>query len=235
MTPTTHSRPRRVLGALTALVKNPEDTRHVFTIIEGLAGATHERIAARLRTTAEGSRLLTERPDILQRLADRDALAALPEGSLGRAYLAFLDREGITPAGLVAASAAGESSDWHARDDAAGWVSRRLRDTHDLWHVVTGYEGDLLGEAALLAFSSAQTGHRGAALMSLVAVGRTRDGELARRVAAAWWAGRRAAFLPAFRFEDALARPLVDVRAELRVAPAAPYPRMRSDWTRAAA
>lgn len=44
-------------------------------------------------------------------------------------------------------------------------VSGRMRDTHDLWHVLTGYSGDVLGETALLGFIFAQTGNPGVALI----------------------------------------------------------------------
>ena len=37
------------------------------------------------------------------------------------------------------------------------WFFRRVRDLHDLWHVLTGYGRDPLGEVCLLAFTYAQT------------------------------------------------------------------------------
>ena len=73
---------RRVVRALIALMRNPTETHHVFTIIEGMTGDTHRRLAERLHATSEGRRLLSERPDILPHLSDREALRALPEGSL---------------------------------------------------------------------------------------------------------------------------------------------------------
>lgn len=44
-----------------------------------------------------------------------------------------------------------------------------MRDVHDLWHVVLGYRADVLGEAALMGFTFAQTGN--AATGVLLAVG----------------------------------------------------------------
>ena len=43
----------------------------------------------------------------------------------------------------------------------------RLRDMHDLCHVVAGYRGDLIGEASVLALSFAQTRNPGVGLMAL--------------------------------------------------------------------
>ena len=36
------------------------------------------------------------------------------------------------------------------------WYGNRLRDTHDLFHVLSGYNRDALGEASLLAFTYSQ-------------------------------------------------------------------------------
>ena len=36
------------------------------------------------------------------------------------------------------------------------WMGERLRDIHDLFHVITGYGRDALGELCLLAFTNAQ-------------------------------------------------------------------------------
>lgn len=84
----------------------------------------------------------------------------MPAGSLGREYLHFLERENITAQGLVQASDVEPGASW--QDDAhLVYLRDRLRDTHDLWHVVTGYHGDLVGEGALLAFSFAQTWNPG--------------------------------------------------------------------------
>ncbi len=51
-------------------------------------------------------------------------------------------------------------------DPQQRWYNARLRDMHDLWHVVTGYGRDSFGEACLLAFSYAQTRNRGIAFIA---------------------------------------------------------------------
>ncbi|MEO1490022.1 MAG: Coq4 family protein, partial [Pseudomonadota bacterium] len=45
--------------------------------------------------------------------------------------------------------------------DLTEWYFNRLRDTHDLFHVLTGYGRDALGEASLLGFSYAQNHNKG--------------------------------------------------------------------------
>ena len=49
----------------------------------------------------EGRRMLQERPCLPHCIADREALARLPEGSFGRAYLDFVERAGISADSLI--------------------------------------------------------------------------------------------------------------------------------------
>jgi len=226
--------PRRVFHAMRKLIADPTETAHVFTIIEALAGSAPMRVHKRFTSEAGGRRLLASRPNLITYLADRATLEALPEDTLGRAYLRFVDREGITPDGLVEASIDGETGRWRSFGDEIAWITNRLRDSHDLWHVVTGYGGDVLGETALLGFSSAQTTNPGVALMALAATLRSFSGDVARRVVAAFGAGRRAQWMVALEWEQLLAMPLAELRSQLHVTPVAPYVRMRPDWKREA-
>src|SRR3982751_5115500 len=97
--------------ALRALLDNPDDTAQVFRIIDALSGRNGERTIGRLRRSRTGKELLRERPDLLSILLDRSALEKLPNGTLGREYLRFLDSEGITAEGLRQASIDGHKSD----------------------------------------------------------------------------------------------------------------------------
>jgi ubiquinone biosynthesis protein COQ4 len=162
-----------------------------------------------------GSEILAENRSLLSALRDQEKLEAMPEGSLGRAYLEFLRSQQITADGLVAASMEG---DLHATelDAERRLFSDRLRDMHDLWHVVAGYRGDLIGEAAILALSFAQTRNPGVGMISLL--GFLKEGDLpgARGVIVrALVRGHRAAWLSGVDWESMLARPLTEVRREL--------------------
>ncbi|MEM8617426.1 MAG: Coq4 family protein, partial [Pseudomonadota bacterium] len=48
------------------------------------------------------------------------------------------------------------------------WYINRLRDTHDLDHVLTGYGRDALGEASLLGFSHGQHGGMGISFIAFM-------------------------------------------------------------------
>ncbi len=218
------------MRAIKALIENPDDTAQVFRIIEALSGKNVYLNLARMRMSAEGRALLREKPDLLAVLLDRKALEALPEDSLGRAYLRFLDSEGITVEGLHQASIEGRGDQGDVPPEV-DFVRNRLRDTHDLWHTVTGYQGDIVGEAALLAFSFAQVFNLGIGFIASVAFLRDPQSALRREVVRGLTRGFRARWLLAVHWENLLALPLTEVRAQLRIAAPPRYTAVRvQDW-----
>jgi ubiquinone biosynthesis protein COQ4 len=210
-----------------ALLADPDDTQQVFVIVESLSGRSGERALRRFRRTATGRRVLGERRVLLRALRDRPALLALPEDSLGRAYMQFLDSEGISAEGLVAASETG-SDQMEADLELFG---ERLRDMHDLWHVVTGYQGDLIGELSILSFTLAQTWNPGIGF--IVAIGLVKVGEFKQQrarelVVDAFRRGLRARWLPGVDWEALLALPLPEVRRRLQVGDPPSYEAIRT-------
>src|SRR5262245_61627185 len=99
------------LRAIRALIRNPDDTARVFDVIDALSGNHGERLFERFRRTSAGVRLLARRPNLLAVLSDREGLASLPPGSLGRTYAEFMGREQISADGLVQASMEGGRTD----------------------------------------------------------------------------------------------------------------------------
>jgi ubiquinone biosynthesis protein COQ4 len=214
--------------AMKALLANPDDTAQVFRIIDALSGRNGERTLARLRRSREGQRLLRDKPSLLSRLQDRPGLRALPEGSLGRAYLAFLDSEKITAEGLEGASMEGRSS---VRFDAPAdfrFLQDRLRDSHDLWHTLTGYKGDIVGEASILAFSFAQTWNPGVGFIVSMALLRGMGNDVNKTILGGFVRGIKAAWLPEVEFEKLLALPLETVRRRLRIDATPDYAQLRT-------
>jgi ubiquinone biosynthesis protein COQ4 len=154
-------------------------------------------------------------------LSDREGLASLPPDSFGSTYAAFMSAENLSAQGLADAQATGRRVDPDQSPEHR-WFFDRLRDMHDLWHVLTGYGRDLPGEAALLAFSYAQTKNRAIGLIVLTAAVRgpkTLDCHWQRTLFRAWRRGRRAALLPMARFEELLPRPLEEARRALHIDP----------------
>jgi ubiquinone biosynthesis protein Coq4 len=74
-------------------------------------------------------------------------LSLLPEGTLGRVLADHCQEAGIDP-NLVQVPAT----------DEVGWMLNHMYQTHDIWHVLTGWGTDLPGEVGVAAFYSAQFG-----------------------------------------------------------------------------
>lgn len=152
--------PRKVLRHFGKLIDDKEDTEQVFHIIEATKGKKSHRQASDFIASADGQRFLRDEVDIPAMLDDHARWSDLPENSVGKHYMAFMKREGLTAAGLVA-----ESHKWappeNRPNDLTEWYFNRLRDTHDLFHVLTGYGRDALGEACLLGFSFSQNHNKG--------------------------------------------------------------------------
>ena len=227
--------PRRALRAAKVLAADPDDLPQVFTIIESLSGRTLERIYFRLQKSETGRRMLATRPDIVSRLADREALRKLPAGSLGRAYLDFVESENISAEGIRAAYHEGTSHE-KALSPELVWVHQRMRDTHDLWHAVVGYKGDVLGETALLGFTYAQTWNPAIALILGIGLFKTIGvaPEARKTILDGFRRGRKASYLPEQEWESMLALPVEEVRRRLNVEAPPVYTPIRSSELKAA-
>lgn len=234
VTPTSHLDLGRAYRAARTLAANPDDLPQVFTLIESLSGGTHGRVHRRLGRSESGRRLLSERPDIVKLLADREALRRLPEGSLGRAYLDFMESENISAEGIQAADTEGTGAPGAAADPEMSYVHTRLRDTHDLWHAAVGYRGDVLGETALLAFILAQTSNPAVALIVLIGLVKMRSVPgVPRLILDGFRRGRKAAWLPEQEWESLLALPVDEVRRRLSLESPPEYTPLRTSELRA--
>jgi len=225
--------PRRALRAARILANDPDDLPQVFTIIESLSMDTLARIARRMGKSEIGRHLKATRPDIVSHLADRASLARLPDGSLGRAYLAFVEREKISAAGIRDAGAKGMTNEFPLPPELV-WVHARMRDTHDLWHAATGYAGDVLGETALLGFTFAQTWNPAIGLILAIGLSKISaapsGGAAARRtIFDGVRRGKKAAWLPEQEWETMLALPVDEVRRRLALEAPPVYAEIRSD------
>ncbi len=160
-------RPIKAYKHFRKLVADKEDTEQVFHIVRALSGKALMRDVNRFVSSEEGQARIKKGLYLPPLLDDHDELRKLPKGSVGEAYINFMESEGLTAAGLVE-----EFDRFNAQyedfDDIIDWYSNRLRDTHDLLHVLTGYGRDSLGEACVLAFSNAQTKNPGVAFISFM-------------------------------------------------------------------
>lgn len=217
----------RAIRGIGNLARKTDDTNHVFEIIHALEGNTLQKSMARMLKRPEGRKLMETRSLLNPLLMDRELLGSMPEGSLGRAYLAFMIASEITADGLDSAQdEARENDDERKLPEDYEYLAHRFVEQHDLWHVLSGYGSDDTGELANLWFSYGQFGQLG---MGFIALLGTFDGP----PRFAWWRymyralrrGRRARFLVAQPIEQMLELPLSEVRTMLNIVdPAIAHP-----------
>ena len=221
--------PLRALKALRRLIADKEDTVQVFEIMRALAGKAIPNGYRRLLSTPEGGRIAYEREEFSTRLSDKAWLASFGPGTVGAAYRDFIAPRGLSAEGLADESRKVADSDVDALHPLA-WYGRRMRDVHDVWHVLTGYGTDALGEVCVVAFSYSQTRSLGFAAIALAGVqqfGRARNGEpYGEAVREAWRHGKAAAWLPAVDYPALFALPLDEARRRLAIAPNTLYQRI---------
>ncbi|MEO7026773.1 MAG: Coq4 family protein [Caulobacteraceae bacterium] len=218
--------PRRAWTAFRRLIADKEDTRQVFEIMRALAGQSIPKGYARMLKTTEGGRQAFLAEEFADRLQDDAWLASLPEGSVGAAYRAFIAPRGLSAYGLAEESRKLPDVEIDTPHPVA-WYARRLRDVHDVWHVLTGYGTDALGEVCVVAFSYAQTRTLGFALIAgggALELQRGGSGwPYGKAVAQAYANGRRAEWLAPLDYEALFLEPLEAARARLGIRPPTTY------------
>ena len=220
--PTERRRPLHAVASVLKLISNKEDTRQVFEIMKAMSGDTPKRMFRKFTATPYGRRVVTEPVKLEELLGDRERLRAYPEGSLARAYLAFMEGENLTPEGLR--SAAEEADiDYEAYPEFSEYMRlfMHLQVSHDLWHVLTGYGRDALGELCNLVYTRHQTYNPGFRL--IVAIGflaqklEQPSAPIQKALAEARRNASAAEWVLEHDVEELLAMPLADARARLKI------------------
>ncbi|ODV85837.1 hypothetical protein CANARDRAFT_175603 [[Candida] arabinofermentans NRRL YB-2248] len=91
-----------------------------------------------------GRQILRERPNITSDSLDLKKLAELPEGTLGRSYVAWLEKEGVSPDTREPVR--------FIDDEELAFIFQRYRQCHDFYHTITGLPIVREGEIALKLF-----------------------------------------------------------------------------------
>jgi ubiquinone biosynthesis protein COQ4 len=208
---------RHALRALAKVLADPSRTDQVLEFSIYANAGTLKRRVERFFDDPHARRFYEERRTLDSKTIDLDVLGRLPEGTLGRAYANFMRSHGITPEIF-------DGTPPQVADPRIAYAVQRLRQTHDLWHVVTGYETDALGEIVLQAFTFAQTRAPSSGIITFAGTLRALRARprLPLDVARALRAGRRAEAFAIFPWEDHWETPLATVRELLGVRAPAP-------------
>lgn len=146
---------------------------------------------------------------------DLDALAQLPEGTLGREYLRFLQVNELHPIVLT--------GNCDPEMVARNAFTVRYAIIHDMVHVLTGFDASWPGEVGVWAVVGGQNYSKGFRVTAIVALMFAlvrcplRLGEAWRSFRRGWAIGEGAKLLLAVRLEQHFARPLDELRSELGI------------------
>lgn len=207
----------RVGLAIVRVLGDSTKTHEIHRVEEITGRPRYRRLLEEMARTPEGRRLMVERPELSSEHVDYDQLRALPETTLGGAYVRHLDGNHITADYQAAATR-------HVDDPDMAYLMRRFRQTHDVWHAllgigITGHE-----EVLIHWFSYGQLRLPVSALIMVFGTMKhllleQRWDALRHSMREAYLAGRDAAPLMPVYWEDLWEQPLDDVRALYQIRP----------------
>ncbi|KZR85137.1 Coenzyme Q (ubiquinone) biosynthesis protein Coq4 [Synechococcus sp. MIT S9509] len=148
---------------------------------------------------------------------DIPVLEKLPEGTLGRAYACMIRRLNY------------DADFFRPRDTSseALWLTQRIASTHDLHHVIGGFNTETAGESGVLSITATQIGFPAYVLLNTLAGFRAfrfqpnEFEKISRAIAVGSRIGLEATPLVLQRWEEGWDKPLDQWRQELGVKPAA--------------
>jgi len=208
----------RSVYAAYKLSKDPKQTQYVFMMgnaqdniaeSERVRGQITDAFAAKPLEEMWQTRFQAQRYDI-------DALLQLPCDTLGGIYARHMKSNGLRPDYYK------EVTPRHRMQ----YLRERIHQTHDIWHVLTGFNTDEFGEVGLQGFYFAQFTNGQAAIIGAAAilksVLRGRFNDLERHVDAfcqGYCAGKRAESLLSVKWEELWGERMEDVRKRYRIEP----------------
>lgn len=207
----------RLLFAMYNLQSTPENPEYVFDISDAcnrldLYGLSREKLFA----NTQNEMALKEMwllPEI-----DLQILFKEPEGSVGHVYATHMLKLGFQP------------DFWRHSEikNDITYVTVRMRQTHDLWHVMTGFAVDVEGEIGLQAFVLAQTGLPIAMILVSGALLRATFKsplslpKLMDAISQGWQMGKVSRSVFSIRWENVWSRNLIDLQQEFHIPALAP-------------
>jgi ubiquinone biosynthesis protein COQ4 len=198
-----------VKGAI-SLFRDPTKTESVYDIEDGLRNTKATQLALEfVKTDPEVDQIISER--YMPPSVDIDALLALPIDSLGHTYATYINNFNFDPNFYRKVEV----------NDDISYMFLRMRQTHDIWHIVAGFGTDIAGELGLKSFELAQT-HRtmslillAGGLLSTLSKSPADLDNLLNCVARGYYSGVKAKPFLAQKWEEQWSKPLLGWREEL--------------------
>ncbi|MBD1845842.1 hypothetical protein H6F89_21020 [Cyanobacteria bacterium FACHB-63] len=201
---------KAVRGFIT-FANDPNQTAALFDIADGLRKTDlYRQFIEYAHSHPAITQILQER--YRSSTPDLDKLLNCPQDSLGFYYAAEMKRTGLQP-------------DFYRKitvEDDYSYIALRMRQTHDIWHIVTGFDTNFADEMALQAFTLAQT--RSPLAVAILAATITYAlkssiplNPLVERMQQGWKMGENAHPFLAQKWEKDWEKPLSEWRADLNI------------------
>lgn len=202
----------QTLKGVVTLLREPGKTDSVYDVEEGLRNIKAAKLSADfLKSKPEVAAIIAER--YLAPEPDMEALLKLPKESLGYGYASYLTEAGFDPNFYRKIQVV----------DDVSYVFLRIRQSHDIWHIITGMKTDVIGELGLKGFELAQTRRpmsiillAGGLLRTLLSSPEDLD-MLLDRIAVGYRMGAKAKPFMAQKWEENWEKPVSEWRAELGI------------------
>ncbi|KAL4400219.1 Ubiquinone biosynthesis protein [Malassezia pachydermatis] len=134
------------VGSAVGLLASPSRGDLLTVLTQVSSYPSIDRLIAQMRSTHEGRCLMLTRPSINSHTVDTATLAALPEGTFGRAWIEWLKANKVVPDGRCEAR--------YMPTYETRYVIQRYRETHDFYHVLLGMPTSTLGETVVKYFEA---------------------------------------------------------------------------------
>lgn len=203
----------RVFKAFMGVAKDIERTDDIFALSEKIPDAIFDAYIAEMEKD-ERIRESFRRKHIIEKF-DLDLLLLLPKGTLGYEYASFMRERGLAP-------------DFYPQRETltkAGYFRLHVYQTHDIWHIITGFSASPPGELALMAFYYKQFPLPtpilvlSAGLLNILLSG-AKDGHARLEgISLGWQLGRDARALFGVNWEEYWEVPVEEVRREFGILP----------------
>jgi ubiquinone biosynthesis protein Coq4 len=201
-----------VLKSFTAMLTGDESLQSVGELTDALLETPAFDLAAKhLKSDPNASILIKER--YIAPAHDLDVLLQYPKDSLGYIYATRMKAQNLDR----------DLYSYLKINSDASYVEARLSQTHDLWHIVTGFDVSSIGEIGLQAFHLPQFPYPLAtmlianALISSTLLAPDELPKLLDAIARGLEMGRKAKSLFAQKWEEAWDKPLSQWRSQLNI------------------
>lgn len=212
------TRPFTIASSLINSIRHPTDGTSVANIAELTGSDACKSLLLKMMNCTEGRLIVKEKP-----LVTGETMRALasdcPNGSLGKAYLDFMDKHRISADTRAPIR-------WMDQNDPRSYILLRYRQIHDLWHVLAGdIPISIEGELALKWMEFFQTGLPMTFLAGTVAPSFLLDSYQRSKLwkVAIPWALRNSpphtSFLLSIYYEKHLHEPLISIQNRLGIIP----------------